>query len=239
MIDDELIINGFCNFDEEITKEFFYGICLKAYDIFDHKYQLRNKTGLDFFSLAHEYYISLMIHEFKPLLDRPTGMKLSTWMTNGFRFVVLDTLKAYNKEFANISDTAADNVLEFIRSDDYEGGMIQQIVDAVTYHYNNDETMQLIANAVLYEGYSQKDVAARLGMTPAAVNQRYKKMMDEVITPYVVENYSEGIYRGAMYELEAEDAMPVMDAVPARKYAFIARFMMEISGSGRCFLFYF
>lgn len=229
MIDDELIINGFCSFNEDITKEYFYGFCRKAYDIYDHKYQLRNKTGLDFFSLAHEYYISLMVHEFKPLLDRPPAMKLSTWMTNGFRYVVLDALKAYNKEFANMSDTAADNVVEFIRSDEYESGMIQQIIDAVTYHYSNDETMKLIAKSVLYEGYPQKDVAARLGMTAAAVNQRYKKMMDEVITPYVIENYSAGIYQGAMYELEAEDSMPVMGAAPARKHAFRARFMMEIS----------
>ena len=229
MIADELIIKGFCSFNENITKEYFYGFCRKAYDVYDHKYQLSNKTGLDFYSLAHEYYISLLMHDFKPLLDRPIGMKLSTWMMNGFRFVVLDALKAYNKEFASISDAAADNVLEFIRSDEYESGMIQQIIDAVTYHYKNDKTMTLIANSVLYEGYPQKDVAARLGMTPAAVNQRYKKMMDEVITPYVIENYSEGLYRGAMYEIEAEDTMPVMGAMPAHKSAFRARFMMEIS----------
>ena len=229
MINDELIINGLCSFDEHITKEYFYGFCRKAYDIYDHKYQLRNKTGLDFYSLAHEYYISLLIHEFKPLLDRPADMKLSTWMINGFRFVVLDALKAYNKEFANISDTAADNVLEYLRSEDYESGMIQQIIDAVTCHYKNDDTMILIAKSVLYEGFQQKDVATQLGMTPAAVSQRYKKMMDEVITPYVIENYSEGLYQGAMYEIEAEEAMPVMGAMPAYRPAFRARFMMEIS----------
>ena len=213
---DELIINGFYSFDEEITKEYFYGYCRKAYDIFDHKYQLHNKTGLDFYSLAHDYYISLLIHDFKPLLDRPKGMKLSTWMTNGFRFVVLDALKAYNKEFANISDTTADDILGFIRSDEYESGMIQQIIDAIQYHYQNDKTMTLIANSVLYEGYSQKDVAEQLGMTPAAVNQRYKKMMDEVVTPYVIENYSEGLYQGAMYDVHEEMAVCSEAMAPCR-----------------------
>ena len=206
MIDDELIINGFCSFDEYITKEYFYGYCRKAYDIFDHKYQLSNKTGLDFYSLAHEYYISLLIHEFKPLLDRPKDMKLSTWMINGFRYVVLDALKAYNKEFAQLSESSADDVLEYIRSTDYEEGMMQQVADAASQHYKNDRIMQEIVQLVLFEGYPQKDVAEMIHLTPAAVNQRYKKIMDEFITPYVVENYSEGLYQGAMYEIEAREA---------------------------------
>lgn len=210
---DELIINGFCSFDESITKEYFYGFCRKAYDIYDYKYQLRNKTGLDFYSLAHEYYISLMIHGFKPLLDRPRGMKLSTWMTNGFRFVVLDALKEYNKEFSKLSDSSADDVLEYIRSTDYEEGMMTQITDAVDSYYKNDKTMRDIAHYVLYAGYHHKEVAEMMNITPSAVNQRYKKMMDEVITPYVIENYSEGLYKGAMYEVDAE-----MVCEPMEKY---------------------
>ena len=227
MIDDELIINGFCSFDESVTKEYFYGFCRKAYDIYDHKYQLRNKTGLDFYSLAHEYYINLLLHEFKPLLDRPKGMKLSTWMVNGFRFVVLDALKAYNKEFSQISDAPADDVLEYIRSNDYEEGMMQQITDAVAYHYKNDPTMRVIAHTVLFEGFPQKDVAVRLGMTPAAVNQRLKKMMDEVITPYVVENYSEGLYQGVVYECREEMPMLGAGAAPRFKASFKPRRSME------------
>lgn len=224
MIDDELIINGFCSFDEYITKEYFYGYCRKAYDIFDHKYQLRNKTGLDFYSLAHEYYISLLIHEFKPLLDRPRGMKLSTWMINGFRYVVLDALKAYNKEFAQLADSSADDVLEYIRSTDYEEGMMQQVVDAASSHYKNDRVMQEIVQLVLFAGYPQKEVAEMIHLTPAAVNQRYKKMMDEFITPYVVENYSEGLYQGAMYEIEAREAEA--DYMPAPKCGAKARFSL-------------
>lgn len=223
---DELIINGFCSFNEVITKEYFYGYCRKAYDIFDHKYQLRNKTGLDFYSLAHEYYISLLIHEFKPLLDRPKDMKLSTWMTNGFRFVILDALKAYNKEFAQMSDTSADDVLEFVRSTDYEEGMMLQIADAVAYHYKSDRVMQEIGHFIFYAGYSQKDVAEMIHMTPAAVNQRYKRIMDEVVTPYVIENYSEGIYKGAMFEAH-EDMAVYGEAKAPHRFARTC-FCMEI-----------
>ncbi len=226
MISDELIINGFCTFDELITKEFFYGYCRKAYDIYDHKYQLHNKTGLDFYSLAHEYYISLLLHEFKPLLDRPKGIKLSTWMINGFRYVVLDALKAYNKEFAQLSNSSADDVLEYIRSTDYEEGMMIQLADAAAAHYKNDRVMQEIVHFVLYAGYSQKEVAEMIHMTPSAVNQRYKKLMDEFITPYVVENYSEGLYQGAMLEADVEEAQAVYAPMP--KFARRAKMCFEI-----------
>ena len=225
MIADELIIKGFCSFNEEITKEYFYGFCRKAYDVFDHKYQLRNKTGLDFYSLAHEYYISLLVHDFKPLLDRPRGMKLSTWMTNGFRFVVLDALKAYNKEFAQLND-ASDDVLDYIRSTDYEEGMMLQLADAASQHYKSDRMMQEIIHFVLYAGYSQKETADMIHITPSAVNQRYKKMMDEFITPYVIENYSEGLYKGAMFEAK-EDRAVYGEAIAPRRFA-KARFCMEI-----------
>ena len=53
---DKYIIDGFRSFNPAITKEYFYGYCRRAYNIYDYKYQLRNKTGLDFYSLAHEYY---------------------------------------------------------------------------------------------------------------------------------------------------------------------------------------
>lgn len=226
MINDELIINGFCTYDELITKEYFYGYCRKAYDIFDHKYQLRNKTGLDFYSLAHEYYISLLVHGFKQLLDCPKDMKLSTWMINGFRYVVLDALKDYNKEFSQLSESSADDVLEYIRSTDYEEGMMLQLADAASLHYKNDRVMQEIVHFVLYAGYSQKEVAEMIHITPSAVNQRYKKMMDEFITPYVIENYSEGLYQGAMVGAVEE---PQAEYMPTFKYSGRAKLCFDIS----------
>ena len=194
---DKYIIDGFRSFNPAITKEYFYGYCRRAYNIYDYKYQLRNKTGLDFYSLAHEYYIHLLKFKFKPLLDKPKEMKLSTWMAKGFHFVVLDALKAYNKEFEHKAEEAADVVLEYVRSTDKEEGMLSYVAEAVAAHYH-DRIMHEIAFMIFRAGFKQKEVAAQLGMTPAAVNQRYKKMMEEVVTPFVIENYGSGLYTGTV-----------------------------------------
>lgn len=208
---DKLIIRGFLAFDEKITKEYFYGYCRRAYIVYDYKYQLHNKPGLDFYSLAHNYYISLLLHKFKPLLDKPSDMKLSSWMMRGFYFVVQDALKAHNKEFKYLADTPSDTVLDYVRSSDTEEGMMQQVTNAVANHYH-DRKMQEIARMIFYAGYKQKEVAAQLGMTPAAVNQRYKKMMDEVVTPFIMENYSRGLYLGVTPNhnvVSADASMPM------------------------------
>ena len=62
----------------------------------------------------------------------------------------------------------------------------------------NQNVMPEIAHLIFRAGFKQKEVAAQLGMTPAAVNQRYKKMMEEVVTPFVIENYGSGLYTGTM-----------------------------------------
>lgn len=206
---DEKIVKGFCSFRADVTKEYFYGYCRRAYNIYNKRYQLSSKTGLDFYSLAHDYYIQLLSHYFKPLLDRPKEAKLSLWMVRGFHFVVLDALKAYNKEFEHLSDDASDVVLDYVRSTDKEEGMMLNVAEAVASHYN-DRTMQEIAHMIFFAGFKQKEVAAQLGITPAAVNLRYKKMMDEVVTPFVIENYGMGLYAGRMLEC-AEYAMPLAD----------------------------
>ena len=149
---DDMILRGFVTYNEEVTKEYFYGYVRKAYDIFDYKYQLREKPGMDFYSLAHEYYISLMTHEFRPLTDRPKGVKLSTHMINGFRYVVLDALKAYNKEFKDRTTTSADVVLGYVRSSDKEEGMVYQVAEAVSSHYK-DRKMQEMAHMIFFMGF--------------------------------------------------------------------------------------
>lgn len=221
-MDDDLIINELASYDEYYTKKYFYGYCRKAYNIFDHKYQLRSKTGLDFYTLAHDYYIYLMVHEFKPLFDRPKNVKLSTWMTNGFHFVVLDALKAYNKEFSQLSNTVSDGVLEYIRATDHEEGMMEQVTQAISRHYTNDLTMKEIGYMLFFEGYSQKEVAAKLDITPSAVNQRYKKMMDEVVTPFVIENYSQGIYESENCKICKKEA--ICFAEEQAHYSILPRF---------------
>ena len=202
---DDIILNGFISFNDDMTKEYFYGYCRRAYSIYDRKYQLHGKAGLDFYSLAHDYYIQLLTHHFEPLLKKPKAAKLSTWMVRGFHFVVLDALKSYNKEYEHLSEEASDVVLEYVRSTDKEEGMLLQVAEAVASHYH-DRMMQEIAHMVFYAGFKQKDVAAQLGITPAAVNMRYKKMMEEVVTPYVIENYGEGLTMAPVMERCMEDS---------------------------------
>mgnify|MGYP002169860385 CR=1 FL=1 len=69
--------------------------------------------------------------------------------------------------------------------------------------------MQEIAHMVFYAGFKQKDVAAQLGITPAAVNMRYKKMMEEVVTPYVIENYGEGLTMAPVMERCMDDRLAI------------------------------
>lgn len=92
------IISGLRNRDPRITRDYFYAICRVAYHIYDKYYDLRRKGGLDFYSVAHEYYLSLNKYDFRQLEDRKPTVSLKTWMINGFRFVLLDRLKVYNKE---------------------------------------------------------------------------------------------------------------------------------------------
>lgn len=97
LTDDE-ILEGFRNANEHIVKEYFYGYCRVAYCIYDRRYDLQYKPGMDFYSLAHEYYLALCRHDFRQLEDRKASMSLKTWMVNGFRFLVLDKLKGLKKE---------------------------------------------------------------------------------------------------------------------------------------------
>lgn len=79
-------------------REYFYGYCQAGYYIFDQRYQLSEKENLDFMSLAHQYAIYLMEHDWKPLEDHSPEVSLKTWLINGFRYVVLDALKWYRRE---------------------------------------------------------------------------------------------------------------------------------------------
>lgn len=193
---EEAILNGIKSLDDRITKKYFYDNCRNAYDIWDSKYQLRRKD-LDFYSLAHDYYIQLLTHDFKPLLDKPKEVKLSSWMVRGFRFVVLDALKVFNKEFENRVDDIEQDMYDCILSENYSGPLLRHVVAEVETHYN-DDTMTRIAQMLFVEGYKQKEVAEAFAITPAAVNLRYKKMMKEVVTPFVIENYGDSGVRYRM-----------------------------------------
>ena len=122
-LSEQAIISGFRKGDADIIREYFYGYCQAGYNIFDQRYQLREKENLDFMSLAHQYAIYLMEHNWKPLEDHSQNVSLKTWLINGFRYVVLDALKWYKKEYGSITfedylrsfDVSSDLRLQFNR----------------------------------------------------------------------------------------------------------------------------
>ena len=69
-LSDEEILSGFREGDADIIRKYFYGYCQVGYNIFDQRYQLREKENLDFMSLAHQYALYLMEHDWKPFTER-------------------------------------------------------------------------------------------------------------------------------------------------------------------------
>lgn len=190
-MNDSDIIQGFRAYDPLITRTYFYPYCKQAYKIFIRRYNLFGKSGLDFFSLAHDYYIRLVQENFDSLEQRPKGMSLRNWMIGAFRYVILDALRAYNHIYDHLSAVEPDELLDQLASNPDED-LLQQVVQQVDQSYQ-DRTMSEIARLIFLMGYKQKEVAAELNLTPSAVNQRYKRMMDQVIIPYVSINYPTGL----------------------------------------------
>ena len=76
-LSEQAIISGFRKGDANIIREYFYGYCQAGYYIFDQRYQLSEKENLDFMSLAHQYAIYLMEHDWKPLEDHSPNEDLA------------------------------------------------------------------------------------------------------------------------------------------------------------------
>jgi DNA-directed RNA polymerase specialized sigma24 family protein len=186
ILSDDEIIEGFRMGDGNIIREYFYGYCEAGYRLFDQRYQLSSKQNLDFMSLAHQYAISLMEHDWKPLEDHAPGVSLKTWLIGGFRYVVLDALKWHRKEYGSItfedylrSFDAGDNLrLQFSR-------MLEDVCD----HAPLSREDRLIITMMLLRGFKGKEVSAQMGITPSAISQRYKKLKDEIIVPYFKKNF--------------------------------------------------
>ena len=191
-LSDEEIIEGLRDRNPQITRDYFYGVCRIAYCIYNKHYGLEWKMGLDFYSIAHEYYLSLDKHDFRQLEDRKPGMTLKTWMINGFRFVLLDRLKDYNKEHRSQSfeermekaslrfDVPDNNFSEDFRNTVYE------ICHSVL---GRDHRSSIILQMMLIEGFKGKEVAKQLGITPSAVTQKYHRLMEDVVIPYFKRYY--------------------------------------------------
>ena len=185
-LSDEEILEGFREGDAGIIREYFYGYCWVGYNLFDQRYQLREKENLDFMSLAHQYALYLMEHDWKPLEDHSPNVSLRTWLINGFRYVVLDALKWYKKEYGSITfedylmsfDVTSDLRLQFNR-------MVEDICD----HASLDRQERWLITMMLLKGFKGKEIAAQLGMTPSAVSQKYNKLKERVIIPYFKKNF--------------------------------------------------
>ena len=186
LTDDE-ILEGFRNADEHIVKEYFYGYCRVAYYIYDRRYDLQYKPGMDFYSLAHEYYLALIKHDFRQLEDRKPSMSLKTWMVNGFRFLVLDKLKALKKEWLkeSLEEHMGNTRLKFDVHDDEFAGEFRSTIDEIcrTY-YGRDSRNSIILQMLFVEGFKGKEIAAQLGISQPAVTERYNRMMHDVVVPY-------------------------------------------------------
>ena len=201
-LSDDDILEGFKNSDGKIVKEYFYGYCRVAYCVYDQRYDLRHKPGMDFMSLAHEYYLYLGNHQFKPLEDRKPTMTLKTWMVNGFRFLSLDKLKGVKKEhlFESFEErqASAKKQLDIMDSEFYHE-FRQMIQDICLRYYGRDSRNSIILQMLYIDGFKGKEVGAQLGMSASAVTQRTNKMMHEVIIPYFKRYFVASDYEGRVY----------------------------------------
>ena len=185
-LSDEEILSGFHEGDADIIREYFYGYCQVGYNIFDQRYQLREKENLDFMSLAHQYALYLMEHDWKPLEDHSPNVSLKTWLINGFRYVVLDALKWYRKEYGSI--TFEDYLMSFDVTSDLRL-QFNKMVEDVCDHAPLDRQERLIIDMLLLQGFKSKEIAAQMGMTPSAISQKYKKLKEQIIVPYFKKNF--------------------------------------------------
>ncbi len=185
-LSEQAIISGFRKGNANIIREYFYGYCQAGYYIFDQRYQLSEKENLDFMSLAHQYAIYLMEHDWKPLEDHSPNVSLKTWLINGFRYVVLDALKWYKKEYGSITFE------DYLRSFDMTSDLrlqFNRMVEDVCDHAPLNRQERLIIDMLLLRGFKGKEIAAELGMTPSAISQKYKKLKEDIIIPYFKKNF--------------------------------------------------
>ena len=206
-LSDDEILQGFKDADARIVREYYYGYCRVAYCIYDKRYDPQSKPGMDFYSLAHEYYLYLCEHDFKPLEDRKPSMSLKTWMVNGFRFLLLDKLKEVKKEhrFESFETRQESRKMKFDISDNqFEHELYQTIEEIGNLYYGRDSKNSIILKMLYIEGFKGKDVAMQLGMTASAVTQRCQKMMHDVVIPYFKKYFDASEY-GSYLSFAEED----------------------------------
>lgn len=175
------ILTGFREGDSDVIRRYFYDYLEAGYRYFDRKYQLREKENLDFMSLAHQYALYLLERDWKPLEEHSPDVTFRSWLIGGFRYVVLDALKWYKKEYGNI--TFEDYICTF----NVANGLrlqFNKLVEDVCEHWNLSPQERKIIDLILVKGYKGKEVAEMMGLTPSAVSQRYSRLREKLIVPY-------------------------------------------------------
>ena len=210
-LSDEAIIEGLRNRDPQITRDYFYGVCRIAYHIYQQRYDLERKDGLDFYSIAHEYYLSLDKYDFRQLEDRKPGLSLKPWMVNGFRFVLLDRLKDYNKEhrLQSFEERMEKASLRFdVPDNNFAEDFRNTVYEICSDVLGRDHRSSIILQMMLVEGFKGKEVAAQLGITPSAVTQKYHRLMEDVVIPYFKRYYvaptCESAMPHALFDVETD-----------------------------------
>ena len=213
-ISDDEIVRGFREGTEWIIREYFYGYCRVGYQIFDQRYQLSQKENLDFMSLAHQYALYLIEHDWKSLDDRSPNVSLKTWLINGFRYVVLEALKWYQKEYGTITfeeylqtfDVSSNLRLQFNRT-------VQDICD----HAALSRQERIIIDLLLLQGFKTKEVAEKLGMTPSAISQKYSRVKEQIIVPYFKKYFDMDLEAPEVMDERAEVYAESLQGAPMAK----------------------
>ena len=235
-LSDQEIVDGLKRRDSRVTREYFYKYCRIAYAIYNNRYDLEYKPGLDFYSIAHEYYLSLDRHDFRQLDDRNPSVSLKTWMVNGFRFVLLDRLKAYKTEFniCSMEERVGKSQLAFdIPDDNYKQEVCKMVEEACNCFLGRDSRPSIIMKMILVDGFKAKDVAEQLGMTPSAVSQRYHKILDEVIVPYFRRNYDTKGSVSACYGMAPMDSDYSLDAIYSSREMYSSNSIYDMKAINR------
>ena len=235
-LSDNEIVDGLKGKDDRITREYFYKYCRIAYAIYNNRYGLEGKPGLDFYSIAHEYYLSLDRHDFRQLDDRNPLVSLKTWMVNGFRFVLLDRLKAYKTEFniCSMEERVGKSQLAFdIPDDNYKREVCKMLEEACNCFLGRDSRPSIIMKMILVDGFKAKDVAEQLGMTPSAVSQRYHKILDEGSIPYFRRNYDTKGSVPACYGMAPMDSDYSLDAIYSSREMYSSNSIYDMKAINR------
>ena len=216
-LDDRQILDGLRKHDESLTRQYFYGYCRMAYYIYNRRYSLAGKPGMDFFSLAHEYYLALDNKQWRQMEDRKPGTTLKDWMIGGFRFLVLDKLKQseYERMATDIEKSSRQRQIAFDIGYDstFNEDIRNTLEEIANRYYGRDSKASIILKLLLVDGYKGKDVAAMLNMSPSAVTQRYQKMMKDVVIPFF-KQYYEPVYGFGVTALYGEEYdRPVVEPV--------------------------